>query len=235
MNGISGKLKAEPGIGSQVLSIVLVFFFSVVLVNAVDLESIRKSIEGPPDQSGWLSATIFFVVTVVLYMLVLPSTVLGAASGVTFGIVGGSAVFVAATLVASFATYWLSRRLLRRPLQKLMRENTFLCNVESVIKGEGFRFLFLIRYTPIHATFISALLGIAGISPGRFLISCMFLLPEWILHVYVGYVAASTPPFTDGRGWDVDDFMRLISVVVAIGAIAYVGWVARKLMEGTRS
>jgi len=232
MNGMVNRWKGGgAGIGSQVLSIVLLFFFGVVLVNALDLDSIGGSVEGLlGPHRGW-STILFILITAVLYTLVFPSTVLGAASGVSFGIVQGCAVFITATLMASVLVYALARTLLRRPLQGLVRKSEFLQSVEKVIEGEGVRFLFLIRYAPVHATFVSALLGMAGISPRGFFLSCLVLLPEWVLHVYVGYVAASTPALTGTSQWEVADLVRIASMVIAIVAVSYLGWVARKAIE----
>jgi uncharacterized membrane protein YdjX (TVP38/TMEM64 family) len=218
----------------QVLAIFGVFFFSVVVVNALDLTAIRERLQNLLGSQGDWSRLVFLLMTVLLYALTIPSTVLGAASGATFGIFQGSVVYVLSCLGASLLVYLLSRTLLRGRIEGLVRGHDTLQSVERVIRSEGLWFLFLVRYVPVHATLISALLGMGGIRTGRFLISCLFLLPEWVLHVYVGHVAASTPDLAVHGGWEAADLIRVVSLALAIGAVAYLGLVARKAIEGAK-
>jgi uncharacterized membrane protein YdjX (TVP38/TMEM64 family) len=231
MGGTVKRLSRGRGIGSQVLSIVLLLFFSVVLVNILDINSIRNTEKIFMNHYGSWSLFILLFITVLLYSVAFPSTVLGAASGAALGIVQGVALLVSAVFISSVIVYFASRTFLRQYLKKLIKKNEFLNNLEKVIDSEGFRFISLVRFAPVHATFISALYGVVGIKPGRFFISCLFLLPELILHVYTGYVAASMTGLVDGASWGTSDIVRMIFLAAAIVTVVYLSWIARKTIR----
>lgn len=231
MGGTVKRLSRGRGIGSQLLSVILLLFFSVVLVNILDINSIRNTEKIFISHYGSWSIFIILFITVLLYSVAFPSTVLGAASGAALGIVQGVALLVPAVFISSLIVYFASRTFLRKFLNKLIKKNEFLKNLEKVIESEGFRFISLVRFAPVHATFISALYGVVGIKPGRFFISCLFLLPEIILQVYTGYVAASMTELVDGSAWGTADIIRIIFLVAAIATVVYLSWIARKTIR----
>ena len=233
MSETTKRLSWKTGIGLQVLSIILLLFFTVVLVNALDFKFIQKNEQIFINRFGASSVFIYLFITVILYTFAFPSTVLGATSGAVLGILPGIVVYVSASFISSAIVYAVSRTVLRNPIHRLIKKNQFLSNLESVIDKEGFRFLFLVRFVPVHATFVSALYGIVGIKPGRFLISCLFLLPELIFHVYVGYVAGTMPSLVQNQQWEIADIVRIVTLIVAVVTVIYLGWIARKAIQGS--
>ena len=231
MDETTNRLSWKTGIGSQVFSIILLLFFTVVLVNALDFELIQKNEQIFINRFGASSVFIYLFIIVILYSFAFPSTVLGATSGATLGILPGIVVYVSASFLSSVIVYAVSRTILRSSIHKLIKKNEFLSNLEKVIDKEGFRFLFLVRFVPVHATFISALYGIVDIKPSRFLISCLFLLPELFFHVYVGYVAATMLSLVQSQQWDIADIIRIVTLFIAIVTVVYLGWIARKAIQ----
>jgi len=227
-------LKRNKNIMVQILSVVLLFFFSVVLINWIDPNTFRNQFGDMVSKNsdwGWL---VFILVAAFLYAFFIPSTLLGATSGVLFGFVEGSIIYVTACFLSSLVVFVLVRNLLRNRIQEKIKSNEHLSEIQSVIENKGLRLLFLIRYVPVHVTFINLLLGISRIKPRRFLTSCFFLLPEWILHVYIGYVAYSTSQVILKEGIAVEDIFRIGSLILSIGVIMYLSWIAQKVVKQSR-
>lgn len=228
------NIRRRAGIGSQLILIILLFFFSVVLVNIVDFNSIKQSETTMINRLGEWSLLIFIFITAILYAGAFPSAILGAASGAVLGILNGVFIYIPAAFIASIVIYYISRIFLQNKLHKLVKKNKLLTNLEKIADKEGLHFLLILRYLPVHPTFISAFFGIVKIKPGRFLISLLFLLPELILQVYIGYVAVSMPGLLSEQSWGFADFMKIFSLVIAIASVIYLGWIARKTIQKTK-
>lgn len=217
----------------QIISIFLLLFFSVVLVNALNFDSIQKNEEWIISRYGVWSLFLLLFITAILYSAAIPSTVLGAASGAALGFFQGILVYISASLISSVLVYYISRTIRLEKLLSRIRKNEYFRRMENVIDKEGLRFLFFIRFIPVHASFVNAFFGISGIKPRKFLISCIFLLPELILHVYTGYCAASVA-MIEGGAWGLADIARVASLIIAIGAIVYLGWLAEKAQKAIK-
>ncbi len=217
----------------ELSSVVLIVFFSVVLVNALNLEAIQKSLEFVSSHYGMWSIFVILVIIALCYSAAIPSTVLGAASGAALGFTEGLILYTAASLTGSLLVYVISRSVLKDTLLKRVRKNKYLGQLEKAIDKEGLSFLFFIRFIPVHASFVNAFFGAAGVSPRRFFISCLFLIPELLLHVYTGYCAVSIAA-VQSKGWDAADAARIVSLVLAIGAFIYIGCLAGKMKEAVQ-
>ena len=69
----------------------------------------------------------------------------------------------------------------------------------------------------------------------KFLITCLFLIPEWILHVYIGYVASLTTQNAIQQGLQIEDYYRIISLIISIIVIIYLGWMAQKFIRNSKT
>ena len=78
----------------QLVSVVLLIFFSVVLVNLVNLDYLKEKAFLLLNSDGFWGLILFTTGIILLYVFLFPSTVLGAASGVIFGFWFGSFEFL---------------------------------------------------------------------------------------------------------------------------------------------
>jgi uncharacterized membrane protein YdjX (TVP38/TMEM64 family) len=219
----------------QLVSIALVIFFSVILINAVDLIELKAYAETITKSYGAFGTLIYILINAVLYIFLLPSTVLGASSGVVFGFINGTIVYSISCLAASVFIFYMSRFLFREKIQNLIKRKPHLAEAQNLIENEGIRFLFLIRFLPVHATFINLIFAVSKIKPSKFLLSCLFLLPEWILHVYIGYVASLAAQNAMQQGLILEDYYRIFSLIISIIAITYFAWLAQKIIKKSKS
>jgi uncharacterized membrane protein YdjX (TVP38/TMEM64 family) len=227
------KLKQNQ-VFPQIVSIALVIFFSVILINLIDLTALKeKSVVLMENESIW-GIPLFFSGNVLLYVLLVPSTVLGASSGVVFGFWNGVLFYASSCFTASLLIFLLIRYLFKDKTQRFILKKKQLTDIQSLAEKEGLRFIFFIRFLPVHATFINSLFAVSTIKPSKFILSCLFLIPEWILHVYIGYVASITSRNVIQQGLSVEDYIRIILLLVSISAIVYLGWLAQKVIKQSK-
>ena len=218
----------------HIISIFLLIFFSVILVNYVNLDDLKEKVSLLSDTNSFWGMILFITGVILLYIFLFPSTVLGAASGVIFEFWYGVLIYSVACFVASILIFLLVRFLLKDKTQSIIEKKKQLKNVQSLAEKEGLRFLFFIRFLPIHATFINSLLAVSIIKPSKFLLSCLFLIPEWIFHVYIGYVASITSRNAIQSGLSFEDYFRIILLIISISAIVYLGWIAQKIIRQSK-
>ena len=218
----------------HIISIFLLIFFSVILVNYVNLDDLKEKVSLLSDTNSFWGMILFITGVILLYIFLFPSTVLGAASGVIFEFWYGVLIYSVACFVASILIFLLVRFLLKDKTQRLIEKKKQLKDVQLLAEKEGVRFLFFIRFLPIHATFINSLLAVSIIKPSKFLLSCLFLIPEWIFHVYIGYVASITSRNAIQSGLSFEDYFRIILLIISISAIVYLGWIAQKIIRQSK-
>jgi uncharacterized membrane protein YdjX (TVP38/TMEM64 family) len=213
------------------VSIALIIFFSVVLINLTDFAELEEKAAQLIDTNGVLGMPLFLAGSAALYILLFPSTVLGAASGVIFGFWFGILVYSVSCLIASFITFLVVRFFFRNKAQKMILNRNRLAQIQSIADSEGIKFLFFLRFLPVHATIVNSLLALSLIKPSKFLLSCIFLVPEWILHVYIGYVTSVTTMNAIQQGLGPTDYFRIVSLIISIIAIVYLASLAQKALR----
>jgi uncharacterized membrane protein len=75
---------------------------------------------------------------------------------------------------------------------------------------------------------------VSVIRPSKYFLSCLFLIPEWILHVYIGYVATITSHNLIQQEFSIEDYVRIILLIISISAIVYLGWMAQKVIKQSK-
>jgi uncharacterized membrane protein YdjX (TVP38/TMEM64 family) len=216
---------------SQLVSIALIIFFSIILINLIDIPELREIASLLLEADNFWGIPLFFAGNIVLYVLLVPSTVLGAASGVIFGLWTGIVIYSASCFTSSILTFLVLRFLFKHKAQQLIKKKNKMIELQSLAEKEGLRLLFFIRFLPVHATIINALLSVSSVNVSKFFITCLFLIPEWTLHVYIGYVASLTTQNAIQQGLMIEDYYRIISLIISIIAITYLGWMAQKVIR----
>ena len=106
---------------------------------------------------------LFFAVNLVLYILLVPSTVLGAASGAIFGFWTGIIFYSASCFIASILTFTVVKFVFEDKIQRLIKKKSKLVEVQSLAEKEGIKLFFFVRFLPVHATIINALFSVSSI------------------------------------------------------------------------
>ena len=158
--------------------------------------------------AGWL---LFVAAQTVVAMIgVVPASLLGVAAGGVYGIAIGFLLASTGTLIGGWAAFILARSLLRPWIERLLarRVNSRLVRLDEAVTRDGWRFVCLMRISPVMPFAITSYaLGLTEISGRDYLLGTLASLPALAGYVAVGALArhgllsvsgaAQTGPF----GW----------------------------------
>ena len=111
-------------------------------------------------------------------------------AGALFGLFWGTVWTSIGAILATLLIFWLSRRLLRERVVRMLEKQPRLLAFERAASREGARLQVLLRLTPIHAASLSYAMGVSQVKLGAFFLGCLALIPVLFVEVYFGYVAS---------------------------------------------
>jgi uncharacterized membrane protein YdjX (TVP38/TMEM64 family) len=182
---------------------------------------------------GPWAPVVFMVLYAVLGSLFVPDVLLSIVAGASLGFTRGVAVAAAGIFGGAALQYALSRRLLKRGIDRFLASRPALAAIQVAVRQQELRLQLLIRLTPLNRALTSYMLGAVGVGFTRFAAACVALLPSLCLEVYFGYAGkhlakiASRPEhlvFLHGA-------MLIAGLVVAIAVMVVVSSVARRAVE----
>lgn len=127
----------------------------------------------------------------ILTPLGFPASPLMLAGGLAFGFVGGTVLNFAALWAAAALAYLLGRTLGKDLVERLLGER--LRRLEDTIDRHGFWPLVRLRLLPIPFLFTNYAAALAGVRPGRYLVTtALGLLPASAVYTYFGVAVFRT-------------------------------------------
>jgi uncharacterized membrane protein YdjX (TVP38/TMEM64 family) len=121
---------------------------------------------------GPWALAVFMVLYAVLGSLFVPDLLLGIVAGASFGFTRGVAVAAAGTLGGASLQYALSRRLLKRAIDRFVLSRPALAAIQLAARRQELRLQLLIRLTLLNRALTSYMLGAVGVGFGRFATAC---------------------------------------------------------------
>lgn len=159
-----------------------------------------KSLEAWVAQAGVFGMLVFLVLVVMATSVFLPESLFGVAAGVLFGVVWGTAIMLAANVLAAALQYGLAHQLLREPIQRKFSTGKISTIVQRAASGDNFSLQLLLRVMPVNETAVSYLLGAAGVRFLPFLVASVAVLPSIIVEVYLGHAGKHLALISTGAG-----------------------------------
>lgn len=174
---------------TRAVTILVVLLLGAVAVVVLGEEIHRhlSDLERRVRELGAWGPIVLIVAFVVLTSLFVPDTVMGIASGVLFGLAGGTAVVAVGGLIACSVQWALGRGVLKARVERMLDRRPPLAAIRRAVHQDELRLQVLIRLTPLSPALVSYLMGAAGVRFGGFVLACLALLPGFFLEVYVGY------------------------------------------------
>ena len=155
--------------------------------------------------------------------LLVPESFLGVATGALFGLRWGAPVSLAGNLLAAALQYALSRRLLRRRIDRVLARQPQLAAIQRAVIQDELRLQVLLRLAPLNPAMVSYLLGAAGVSFPGFLMACLAATPHLLLEVYFGHVGKHVVRMAGGgRAAEVTDVLVFGGLALGIVAVVMV-------------
>jgi uncharacterized membrane protein YdjX (TVP38/TMEM64 family) len=121
---------------------------------------------------------------------VLPASLLGVGAGAIYGLPLGFALAGASTLAGAVLAFLLSRSLFRPMIERRLQNRPRLTNMDAVIAREGWKFVCLLRVSPVMPfAATSYTLGLSSVSLRNYLIGTLASLPALFGYVFIGTLA----------------------------------------------
>ncbi|MCP4548163.1 MAG: TVP38/TMEM64 family protein [bacterium] len=136
---------------------------------------------------NWTIPT-FLGLYIPLTLLIVPMTIFALLAGAIFDLPLGIGLVLTGTLLSSLIGFWLARRFGRGRCERWLDRHPRLTAINRLASRRGFRFMFLLRFTPINFTMLNYILGISRVRFGDFLLACLGMLPMHAVLVYAGFV-----------------------------------------------
>lgn len=122
----------------------------------------------------------------------LPASLFGIAAGAVYGVSLGFGVAAFSTLTGAFIAFALSRSLLRPTIARLLQSRSRLQNFDAMLARDGWRFVFLLRLSPIMPFAVTSyVLGLSSIMLRDYSIGSLASLPSLLGYVFLGSLTTS--------------------------------------------
>jgi uncharacterized membrane protein YdjX (TVP38/TMEM64 family) len=191
----------------------------------LDLATLERTL----GELGPWGPVAFLVVFVVVTPVLVPDTPLTIAAGALFGLVWGTILTSIGAFVTAAIIYLVSRWLLHDWLQQVLARQPRLRAVESVVARGQKRLLILLRLIPINPALVNYLLAATSISFGRYMLSCLGLVPTYFATVYVGWMARIATTGVHEASWS--DYLAGGGFVVTIVVLVMATRAARRAIR----
>lgn len=192
-----------------------------------------------PELENWIAShgawgwVVFVAAVVICTSLYIPDTLFAVSAGILFGIFKGTAIMTVAALLTALLNFSVSRRFLHTHVSRWLASNPRLASIERAVRNEGFRFLFLLRLTPLHPVTVSYLLGATKTRAGTFLLASLGLIPGLFVSVYFGYAAKQVAKASGqvGEHSPAHTAVTIGGLIACIAVLVYVTRLARQALQ----
>lgn len=210
----------------------LLVVVAVVLVGdelAKHFTSVETEIAG----LGLWGVLVFAGLFVVATSLLIPESVLSVMAGALFGLVWGLVAVVISNLLAAAFQYFLSRRLLRGAIERVLFARPALRAIQTAVLKNDLKLQCLLRLTPLNPASISYVLGAAGVRFPGFIVACLAFFPHMAMEVYLGYVGRHAVHIAgrESRDMYLHDGIVFGGFAITLVAVFLISGVARRAVR----
>ena len=190
MSNQFGTLRALIGCGLGAILLAAAIGSQFTGTSAMSqIEGLLRSV-----QSVGASGVVAVILIQILIAMsgVLPASLIGIGSGLVYGVSLGFGIATLSTMAGAILAFWLSRSLLRPIIAGLIERRSRLRDFDSMLARDGWRFVFLLRLSPIMPFAVTSYaLGISSIGFRHYLIGCLASLPSLLGYVFIGSLATT--------------------------------------------
>jgi uncharacterized membrane protein YdjX (TVP38/TMEM64 family) len=151
--------------------------------------------------AGPAGAAVYGLAYVLATVLFLPGSVLTLGAGFAYGLLGGMAVVVPASITGALLAFLLGRTVLRERIARRMEGNARFLAIDQAIGEQGFRVVLLLRLSPVFPfNLLNYALGLTRVRLRDYLLaSVLGMFPGTLLYVYLGSLVTSATELLSGR------------------------------------
>ncbi|PXF45066.1 hypothetical protein BWQ96_05168 [Gracilariopsis chorda] len=181
-------------------------------------------------QAAYLYGLLYFV----LELVAVPAIPLTLGSGYLFGMLRGTITVSVASTLAATASFLIARYGLRDNITRLAERYPRFRLLDRAIGREGFKFVLLLRLSPLLPFAISNYLyGLTSVNILEYVLgSWLGMLPGTLAYVSAGATVNNLTDLSSNRS-NISPVLLLIGVVAAIAVLASVGKIASEAIENS--
>lgn len=191
-----------------------------------------------PAIEDWIAAQgawgyVAFIGAVVLFTSIfVPDTLFALIAGALFGLLWGTMLVVAGSLLTAAVDFALGRFFLQNAVVGWLARNPKFAAIEQAVHREGFRFQFLLRLTPINPVTVSYILGATKTPFRPFILACLGMIPSLFVEVYFGYVAKHVAKISGQTSEHsaLHSAFTIAGLLLCVALLVYVVRLARKAL-----
>lgn len=175
---------------------------------------------------------LYGVMYLVLELVAVPATPLTFGAGYLFGIPLGTAVISASSTIAATASFIISRYVLRDYISNIATKYPRFRAMDRAIGREGFKFVFLLRLSPLLPFSISNYLyGLTSVNLLDYVLgSWLGMLPGSIAYVSGGAAIDAVTDISGTKG-PVNPVLVGIGLLATVAVLVFVGRLAASVVE----
>jgi len=147
---------------------------------------------------GWAGFVLVMVMVAISGFI--PASLIGVSAGVAYGVILGFATASISLLMGAVVAFLFSRSLLRPVIERKLRGRPQLSSVDGQIRNQGWRFVFLLRLSPVMPfAATSYALGLTSIALREYMAGTLATLPSVMIGVLAGTAVKTGVSAWSGR------------------------------------
>ncbi|MEX2216056.1 MAG: TVP38/TMEM64 family protein [Phycisphaeraceae bacterium] len=222
----------------RLVSILVMVVCAILLIRLLPMDRIIRQLASTIDELGVWGPVAYAVFYIIAALLFVPGSAITLASGLLFGLLGGTAVVSVASTTAAALAFLIARYLARGSVERWAARSPRFTALDKAIGEGGWKVIALLRLSPAVPYSLGNYLF--GLTRVRFwpyvLTSWLFMLPGTFMYVYLGYIslaglsAVGGETARESRGpaqWA----LLIVGLLATIAVTIYVTRLARRAMR----
>ncbi|KAF3491807.1 TLG2-vesicle protein [Arthroderma uncinatum] len=182
-----------------------------------------------PVAKDWENAPLAYVIVwLCTFLISFPPMVgwstVGTVAGFIFGIWKGWAVYASASVIGSTCSFFVSRTVLSKFVQRLMKHDKRFAALSLTLKYDGLKLLCMIRLCPLPYSLCNgAVSTFPTVNPFMYGLATAIISPKFLVPTFIG----SRLRILSQDGGEMSagsKAVNIISIVISVGAGVFTGW-----------
>ncbi|MCA9783684.1 MAG: TVP38/TMEM64 family protein [Candidatus Delongbacteria bacterium] len=175
---------------------------------------------------GWL---LFILLYLLATVLLVPGVVLTLAAGFTWGLLGGTLLVSAGSVLGAGAAFLLGRHLVREWVLTQLASRPVFARIDRALGEKGFRIVLLTRLSPLFPfSLLNYACGLSAVSFRDYIsASWIGMLPGTVLYVYAGTLLGGLGELAGGPAPDKSLPFRLLGWAGLAVTLLITVWITR--------
>jgi len=202
------------------------------------MERIVRFLTTTIDGLGIWGPIVFAIIYIIATLLFVPGSAITLASGLLFGLIGGTAVVSVASTVAAALAFLISRYLARGYVERWAADSPRFTALDKAIGEGGWKIIAMLRLSPAMPFSLgNYLFGLTRVRFGTYVLtSWLFMLPGTFMFVYLGYLGGAGLGVNGGETGQTSRgpaqwALLIVGLLATIGVTVYITRLARRAMQ----